>query len=261
MANDIRAWAKLFELQWRNAASLRASFAVQTIGMMVNNGGIAIAWVLFISVFGDVNGWRPVDVIGSQGIGSLSFGLAYAFCQGAAMFAQDIRHGTFDGYFLRPLRILPLVWRSQFSQTTFGDILFGILLIVIACVFSSAPSITALIAVLVAIPAAMIMVALSTITNSYSFWFPEDRGVGDMLFRLFISPSMYPAGAFSPVMRIIFSVFIPSLLVAGVPWEAARDHAAFIVASVWFAGFAWLGIAWLVFRAGLKRYESGGTGR
>lgn len=258
MANDFRAWKRLFVLQWHNAASLRASFLAQVVGMIINNGGVTLMWILFISVFGTVNGWGAVDVLGSQGIVALSFGFAYGFCEGAITFGQEIRRGTFDSYLLRPLRVLPLVWRSHFSEATFGDMVFGLLLIVIACVLSGAPFTTFFIAILLVIPAAMIMVALSTITSCYAFWRPDDRMVSDMAMRVFLHPAMYPGGAFPPVMRIIFSVFVPALLVGAVPWETARAHALPMIVVVWLAGFAWLGLAALVFRAGLKRYESGG---
>lgn len=258
MASDIQAWKRLFVLQWHNAASLRASFILQVIGMMINNAGIAIAWVLFISVFGTVNGWGVADVLAVQGIGSLTFGLAYSVCHGAITFSNDIRRGAFDSYLLRPLSVLPLVWRSYFSESTFGDMLFGFLLIGIAMVLSGAPLTTLAIALLLAIPGAMIMLAMSTLTSSYAFWRPDDRLIGDMLMRIFMVPAMYPVGPFPVVMRAIYSFVIPSLLVAGIPWEAARDHAPVTILLVWIAGFAWLGLAALVFHVGLKRYESGG---
>lgn len=260
MAHDFQAWRRLFVLQWHNAASLRLSFLTQIIGMMINNGGITVAWVLFISVFGTVNGWGVADVIGAQGIGALTYGLAYSVCNGAIYLGEDIQRGKLDGYFLRPLRMLPLVWRSYFSEATFGDILFGVLMISVSCILSGAPGSVLALAVFLSIPGAMIMVAMSTITSCYSFWNPEDQMLSETAFRVFMTPSMYPAGAFPKVLRAIYTFIIPTLLVSGVPWEAAREHAPWIILGVWVAGFAWLGLAGLVFRAGLRRYESGGTG-
>ncbi len=256
--SDIYALAKLFTLQWRNASAMRASFAIQVFGMAINNGGIMVAWVLFMGAFGTVNGWGAPDVVGMLGVGGLSYGLAYLFCHGAATFAFAIRNGTFDSYLLRPRRLLPLVWRSAFAVPTIGDCVYGTAMIALAVWLSSGTVGTFFMAITLAIPAAMVLVAVSTIINSYSFWFPEDRTTGDMIFRVFITPSMYPVGAFPTVLRVIFTVIIPSILVSGLPWDAARQHAPLLFAASWFAGFAWLGIAALVFRAGLKRYESGG---
>lgn len=258
MASDYNAWKKLIVLQWHNAASMRVSFLVQVFSMVVNNGGVAIMWVIFISVFGSVNGWGVADVLASQGIVSLTFGIAFCVCHGAVTFPNDIRSGAFDSYFLRPLHMLPLVWRSYFHESTFGDLLFGVVMIIIACVLSGAPITTFALALLLAIPGAMIMLALSTLINSYSFWRPDDRFISDMVWRVFMTPTMYPAGAFPNGMRLVYTFIIPSLLVAGIPWEAARDHSLLIIALVWLAAFLWLGLAALVFHAGLKRYESGG---
>lgn len=258
MGREFTAWKKLFVLQWHNAASMRASFLTQVIGMMINNAGIAIIWVLFISVFGNVNGWGVADVLMVQGIGSITFGLAYGVCHGAVTFPNDIRNGTFDAYLLRPLRVLPLVWRSYFQEATIGDFLYGIVLMIIAFVMSHATWMTIALSTLLVIPGAMIMLAMSTLTGSYVFWRPDDRNLYDLVMRVFMVPTMYPAGAFPNGMRIIYTFIIPSLLVAGIPWEAAREHSLLIVALVWLAAFVWLGLAAIVFHMGLKRYESGG---
>lgn len=258
MAHDFRALTRLLILQLHDAASLRVSFVVQILGMMLNNAGIAVMWVLFISVFGTVNGWGAADVLGAQGIGSLTFGLGYTFCYGAVNFSLAIRRGTFDGFLLRPLRILPHVWRSTFAASTIGDILFGLVMIAIATVLSDSPWTVPAVALLLAPPGAMIMVAISTIMNSYAFWRPDDRMLTEIGFRMFMTPTMYPAGAFPDALRAIFTFLIPSLLVAGVPWEAARGQLAFVAIGVWVAGLAWLSLSALVFHAGLRRYESGG---
>ena len=258
MASEFLAWKKLFVLQWHNAASMRASFLVQIFGMMLNNAGVAIIWVLFISVFGNVNGWGVADVLMVQGIGSITFGLAYSVCHGAVTFPNDIRNGTFDAYLLRPLRVLPLVWRSYFSESTFGDLLYGVLLVGIACIVSDASWLMFIVVLLVSVPGAILSLAMSTLTSSYAFWRPDDRLISDMIMRVFMVPTMYPAGAFPSAMRLVYTFVIPSLLVAGIPWEAARDHSLLIVALVWVAACVWLGLSAIVFHAGLKRYESGG---
>ncbi len=258
MVREFTAWKKLLVLQWHNAASLRVSFLVQVIGMMVNNAAIAIIWVIFISVFGSINGWGVADVLMVQGMVSITFGLAYGVCHGAITFPNDIRNGTFDAYLLRPLRVLPLVWRSYFQEATIGDVLYGVVLMMIAFVMSHAAWTTIALSAFLVIPGAMIMLAMSTLTGSYVFWRPDDRNLYDLVMRVFMVPTMYPAGAFPNGMRIIYTFIIPSLLVAGIPWEAARDHSLLIVALVWLAAFAWLGLAAFVFHLGLKRYESGG---
>lgn len=260
MQKEFRAWKRLFVLQWHNAASMRASFLTQVVGMMVNNAGIAAIWVIFISVFGNVNGWGVADVLMVQGIGSVTFGLAYGFCAGAIFFPNEIRSGSFDAYFLRPLRVLPLVWRSTFMESTFGDLLYGVLLIAIACVMASASVPMFAFVLVMSVPGAILSIAMSTLTGSYAFWRPDDRMISDMMMRVFMVPTMYPAGAFPSVMRVVYTFIIPSLLVAGIPWESARGHALGIAALVWVGAFVWLGVAALVFHMGLRRYESGGTG-
>lgn len=260
MANDFYAWRRLFTLQWHNAASLRASFLANVVGMMVNNVGVTVVWVLFISLFGTVNGWGMADVIGAHGIGGLAYGVAYTFCVGAVMLPYDIRNGNVDSYFLRPLRLLPLQWRSHFDASAVGDMAFGGIMIVIACVLAGSSWTVAAIAFFLCIPAAVLMVAMSTLINSYNFWNPQDRQLSDMAYRVFITPSLFPAGAFPDALRAFFTFVVPSLLVAGIPWEVAKSHAPLLIAAVWVAAFVWMGIAVLVFRAGLRRYESGGTG-
>lgn len=258
MEKNVRAWKRLFILQLQNASSLRTSFLVQVIGMMVNNAGIAVMWILFISTFGSVNGWGVPDVLAVQGLGSLTFGIAFSFCHGSVTLSDDIRKGKFDEYLLRPLWLLPVVWRSYFSESAFGDVLYGILLIVVASVLSGSFVQMFCISMLLALPGAMVTLAISTMTSSYAFWRPEDRLIGDMLMRIFLVPAMYPAGAFPEAMRMIFSFIIPSLLVAGLPWEAARDHVWWLVGVLWIAGIAWLGLSAIVFYRGVKYYESGG---
>jgi ABC-2 type transport system permease protein len=257
MAKDIQAWKRLLQLQWHNAASLRGSFLLQIFGMMLNNAVIGVVWIAFILIFGTVNGWGVVDILAIQGLGSLTFGLAYSVCYGSVMFHQDIRRGTFDHHFLRPLALLPLVWRSYFSESTFGDITYGLLLVGIAS-WCSGSLATFMLVIILSIPGAMITLAISTLASSYAFWRPDDRLIGDMIMRMFLTPSMYPMGAFPEAMRIIFSFIIPSLLVAGLPWEAVRYHIWWLVCVLWIAGFAWLGFSAMVFYRGVKRYESGG---
>ena len=47
--------------------------------------------------------------------------------------------------------------------------------------------------------------------------------LGDLLFDMFLSNSLYHGGAFTGILRIIFTLFIPSLLVGAVPVEVVRN--------------------------------------
>lgn len=228
--------------------------------MMLNNGAMVVAWVLFVAAFGSINGWGPMDVVGLQGVNSLAYGLAYGFCLGSVSMGTAIRSGAFDGFLLRPRRLLPLVWRSSFQESTVGDLLLGGILIGIAASATAMPFATFAIAGMLSLPAAMICVAMSTLLGSYTFWHPDDRITGDMLYRIFINPAMYPAGAYPDAVRVIFTLIVPSMLIGSVPWDTARSQLWLLVLAVWVAAFVWMGIAVLVFRAGLRRYESGGTG-
>lgn len=238
------------------AAELRVSFIMQVIGMMVNNITFVVIWLLFFQAFGNINGWSGKEVIALQGFLAIAYGFTFTFFSGVGELPTVIHNGAFDSILLTPrnlyLRIVTLVTRTS----AVGDMAFGFILFIIYAVIGHLTASQIILMLLLLLPATAIITNFALLTSCIGFFIPDSAEISNHAFEIMFGPSLYPAGVYQGMMRIIFLFVLPTIAIAGLPVEAVKSIDMVKVLIVWILAILWTLIALWVLKKGVRHYES-----
>lgn len=241
---------------FQNAKELKSAFITSIVGMCFNNLAFIVLWYYFSVAVGEINGWGPLDIIGMYAFSMSSYGIVFSFFSGINAIPSYISSGNFDKYLLTPKNLLIKVATSKISTSALGDLLFG-LVCFIAYIFIGNLSLTqVLIGIVFILFSALITFSFTLISSTLSFYFMEGENISSGVFGLFISPSTYQGGAFNKILRVVFTFFIPALLVGTLPLEALKSVNVFDIIFVIGLTIGWFILSIIFFYKSLKKYES-----
>ncbi|MFA5750811.1 MAG: ABC-2 family transporter protein [Candidatus Paceibacterota bacterium] len=241
---------------FQNGLELRTSFFTNVFGMAINNTAFIIIWVSFTKSIGILNGWTAIDIIGLIGFSSLTFGLTFSFASGFRKLSEYVTMGSFDRYILSPKNLILRIATSWFSPSGIGDIVFGIITLIIYGILISATAFQIFLIFILSITATICMIAISITIFSASFLFADSRAITDGLLHFFLSPSLFHGGAFQGGIRFVFTFLVPSLVVGALPVEALKDIDILKVLLILFISVIWFYISVKIFYKGVEKYES-----
>ncbi len=240
----------------RSAMELRVAFFLQIIGMVLNDCSFVIVWLIFFNAVGTVNGWGAPETIALLGFNVLGFGLTFGFAGGSMWLPRYVEQGTFDSFLLSPRNLYVRTITSRFELPALGDALLGVILLVAYAVQTGSGM--GLLWFLAMLPATVIIyVSVSMTCSTAAFYFPDADHIVLAMFKMFLTPGLYPSILFPKIARFIFIVIIPSLAIGGLPVEAVKNHSLSTVAIVWAVAGGWLLISIVAFYGSVRRYESG----
>jgi ABC-2 type transport system permease protein len=263
-------WVALVKAKVRGELQYRASFAFGLFAqVLVNAVDLIGLWAIFQATR-FVAGWSPAQCLWLFGTSTMAFGLADLFISPIEDLAEHIRTGRFDSYLLRPTRILPTVIADGFELRRLGRVIVGAVCCVLMIVrpdwfglertIGSLGGTTAVIVV-----GFVIYGAVFVATNSISFWLVDSREVANAFTYGGSAASRYPLDALSSWVRrlflwvvpIGFVSWLPGVRVLGAP--QARGLPTWISYMSPVAAGCCVAVAGLIWRAGVRRYESTGS--
>ncbi|HEX6289243.1 MAG TPA: ABC-2 family transporter protein [Herpetosiphonaceae bacterium] len=239
---------------FQGALEYRLSFASQVFAMLLNDIMWLVFWIAYFGKFQLVAGWGRDDIVMLWAVVAAGFGLGTTLCGNVFRLAGMIMRGELDFYLALPKPVLSHALISRMSLTAPGDIAFGL----IAFGLIVRPSAVQWLLFLVfMLTTALILVSFGVITQSLAFWLGNAEGLAQQLTNAMISFSTYPTVIFNSAVKWALFTVIPAGFIAYVPVQLLREFSwplfggllAFAVGAVALAG--------AVFRAGLRRYESG----
>lgn len=240
----------------QSSAELRTSFVMNIVGMSINNIVFIVIWGFFIKSVGIINGWTVADIVGLQGFVALCFGIVFSAGAGIRKLADYVASGAFDRFMLSPKNLLVRIATSSFGASAVGDIVFGVVCLVIYAVLIQASVYQILLIILLVIISVIVFLSAALVVYSTSFYFTDADSVTKSLFELFLTPSLFHGGAFQGVMRFIFTFIVPSLLVGSLPVEIVRDVSLGKLLLVCVLTIFWLIFSIKIFNRAVKKYES-----
>lgn len=261
IAHRVMSELRVARLVWltnvRAAMENRAAFAMQIVGMMVNDLAFVLVWMFFFQAVGTVNGWSGWESIGLLGFGTVSFGLAFGFCGGTTRLPTSVEDGSLDNFLLSPRNVLWRMTTSKFDIAAFGDVIFGIALLTIFAIKMRLAFGAVLLLIGCILPAGLITLSMNLIAGCVAFFFLDAQGMSFSLFKTFMTPTLYPAGLFPGPAKMFFIFVIPSLVVGGLPVQAIEGENVPLFLLVWVLALIWVSVGVGVFYFSLRRYESG----
>lgn len=250
----LRLFLRYARLNLMSAAEYRASFLGAALGMLLNNSTFVFFWWVAFGYAGEsIGGYSFDDVMFIWAASSTAYGLAHVFFDGVRGLSRTIVQGELDIFLLQPKPPLLSLACSKTDFTSWGDLLYGFVLMALTGQNGAAW----LWFLLGALGGALLIASFETMAHCFTFYVGDASQPAAMASEFLINACLYPAGMYPWIIRVIMATVLPALFVVHVPLWLARG------ASLWWAAL-WLAfclfflyLAHVVFRRALRRYESG----
>jgi ABC-2 type transport system permease protein len=256
------------------SASLRAQMQYPGNVLLLAGGQFSVTmldivaiWALF-DRFGAVHGWRFGDVAMFFGIVSISFSLADFLSRGFDVLGSEfIKTGNFDRILLRPRTATVQLIGHDFRFNRAGRFFQGIAVTAIATASLDfhwgAPSVA--LAVWTIVGGVALFFGLMVFQGVLSFWTTESLEAMNLLTYGGVQAAQYPLSIYERWFRSFLIFVVPIGCVAYFPVLALLGLADPLGAPAWLlpltplAGFVFLGLSFLGWRAGVRKYTSTGS--
>ena len=257
MAHTLRLLGCYVRFNLSAAMEYRASFLTQVFGMVLNDSAFIVFWlILYERIGGSIKGYAFGDVMFLWALAASGIGLSAALLGNAPSISRLIYSGELDVYLLQPKAILPNVLASRMSISSWGDVLYGVLLFVFTQKIT-VPNV--LLFLTFTLLMALGYAAVQVLYHSLTFLWGNAEDVAGTASELVLSFTLYPGSIFEGPPRWLLHSLLPAGLLAYVPARlfARFDPPLFLLLLA--ADAALVAIAVGAFRLGLKRYESGNS--
>lgn len=254
VAKNLRWLLAQWSINLSSAMAYRVSFLTQMLFMLVNDVLLLFFWWVLLQLVPDIGGWGMADVWLMYGLSAGGFSIVALLAGNYNRLASFISEGQLDYYLALPKNVLLHVLISRTDFAAVGDLIFGLVLGALGC---RALGANYLLFLLFMVTAGSIICAFSIITNSLAFFLGRSEAISRQLADALLSFSMYPGTIYQGAARFIVLFLVPAAFMTHIPVETLRHFNSIGVWQVLAANLvAWL-LAVTMFRAGLKRYESG----
>ena len=252
--NNFKFLLAIWKANLQSAMEYRISFLTQMIGMMANNFLYFAIWIIFFDRFKDVRGWGVNDMYVTFGILASAFGLVSVLFGNAFMLSDIIAKGRLDYYLSMPKPVLLHTVSSRMIASGMGDFAYGFVSYILSGYFTWDGLARYVIAMLLA---ATVFAAFLILTQSLAFWFGMMNNFSNLVLNAILTFGIYPITLFDNYAKIILFTIIPAALMGAIPAEFIRAFTWQSLIQLLIGAIGFLGLAIIVFRAGLRRYESG----
>ena len=250
----IRLSWHIFVANYYSAVSFRLSFVLHVIGAMAFFGGQFFIWTVFFNQFPMLGGWTSKDVMLVYSLYLFSISVLDVFVGGVMELAKIINAGNLDYYLAFPKPVLWHVAVSKSDVISLGTLVMSLVFFL----FSGPLGVMRLALFLIASCFTMVILFnFLVITQAIAFFIPGfDQGASSIRHLLAIV-SPYPFSIFPSPFKYLLMTIIPTFFIVTLPATLVDAFSVqaliiLIVVSV-FSSF----VAHKVFKAGLRRYESG----
>jgi ABC-2 type transport system permease protein len=224
-------------------------------------------WALFAR-FGALDGWRLGDIAMFFGLVSLSFSIADFLSRGFDVLGGEfIKTGQLDRILLRPRTMTLQLIGHDLRLSRFGRFAQGLLVLAIgtASLHFDWTAVRIAIALWAVTGGIALFFGLMVIQGALSFWTVEGLEAMNVLTYGGVQAAQYPLSIYERWFRsfLIFVVpigcvaYFPVLAVLGRADPLGAPYCVMLAAPL--AGFAFLGVAFAAWRAGLRKYTSTGS--
>jgi len=217
--------------------------------------------------FPALHGWHWRDIALLYGLDQLAFGLVRCFSRQIDTFDNFIVSGDFDSVLIRPLPPLFHLLAARFEIVELGRLSAGVVILILAARAASVPFTAANVAVALAavIGGAMILFSFILMAATVSFWQTRAGKLQDLIQASGRAFADYPLTIYPAGVRWLLTFALPLALITYYPGQRllGRNESGALLpvlsTAAAPAGLVLLGIAGLVWRAGLRHYQSTGS--
>ncbi len=256
------------------ATSLRAQAQYPTATLMLTAGHCAATAIEILGVFalfdrfGPVGGWSFGEAAVFYALVNIMFSLADMLSRGFEVFGTDfVRTGAFDRVLLRPRAAALQLAGYEVRLSRLGRLLQASVVLILAT--SLVPITWDAAAVATAVWAVAGGVALFAgilvLQATLAFWTVDSLEIMNVLTYGGVQAAQYPLNIYAAWFRQVLTFGLPLACVAYYPVLAILKRSDPLGAPDWLlplapiAGFAFLALSFVAWRAGMARYASTGS--
>ena len=266
MGGELRRWLAAYATFTRahllKLLQYRTSFFIGIAAVACRHlAGVLTLWVIFSKVRA-LGGWSVSEALFLYGFVSLVNGVHHLFFMNTFRVEYMVQNAQLDRYLCRPLPVLLQIMLFYFDDDALGDIVPAVAILAVAGAqleIDPSPD-NLLILGGGLLGGVLVFLGLHLVLCSWSFWFVKSRAL-IQLFGEVRRFSEYPLHIFPPAIQLLLTLVIPIAFAAyypvarlvgeGVPGKLALFSLPVGVVAAAFGA--------LVFRAGLRRYQSTGS--
>jgi len=256
------------------SASLRAQAQYPAATLMLTAGHCAATAIEILGVFalfhrfGPVGGWSFGEAALFYALVNIMFSLADMLTRGFEVFGTDfVRTGAFDRVLLRPRTAALQLAGYEVRLSRLGRLLQALAVLIFAShllpITWDLPAVAT--AVWAVAGGVALFVGLLVLQATLAFWTVESLEIMNVLTYGGVQAAQYPLNIYAAWFRRMLTFGVPLGCVAYYPVLAILRRSDPLGAPDWllpltpFAGFAFLALSLLAWRAGGARYASTGS--
>ena len=257
-----RLYFHYVSLNVRSMMQYKTSFFLTVLGQFLVSFQIFLGIFVMFQRFSNVEGFTYSQVLLCFSIMLLEFSLAEMFARGFDSFSSLVRSGEFDRILVRPQNEILQVLGSRFELTRAGRLLQAVVMFVYGILESEIAwdPLKILTVIFMLIGGIAVFTGLFMIYAGLCFFTLDGLEFMNIFTDGAREFGKYPMGVYGKKI-LLFSIFI-------VPYARMQDYPCLYLlgqrGSIWFVvlplGACWFLIpAWLLWRTGVKRYQSSGS--
>lgn len=263
MKRYIKLYKRFLEQYIKSLMEYRVDFIFGLIGFIL----IQLTGVIFIKlVFNcipSLKGWDFYEILFIYGLAQIPRGIDHVFTDYLWLFSQrTILQGEFDRYLLRPINPLFQVISESFQPDGLGELIIGIILVVMSSLKLnlSFGFVKIVSLVFIIIFGTLIYTAIKLATASIAFWVKFSQSYLFMVYQV-SGFAKYPMGLYPKVIKGILTFLIPFAFTGYYPGAYLLGKESFLMGVVLtvVVGFVAINIAYFIWKRGMRVYESSGN--
>ena len=182
------------------------------------------------------------------------YGFSNTFFGNSTRLAYIITNGELDYYLLFPTPTLLHILISRSSTSAWGDVAFGFIVFFLAYPFSFSHFLFLCFSILIS---TITFTAFGSILGCLSFFLDSATLLSQQTMRVFFGFAMYPLDIFPNVLKVILLTVLPAALLGSYQANSVHNLNIFTMLYLALVPAILLSAAIVLFRLGLRRYESG----
>lgn len=267
MKGGLALYGRYLGISVRSQMQYRASFVMLAIGHFLVTGIEFASILVLFDRFGGLRGWTLPEVGLFYGMVNTAFAFSDAAARGFDLFGVMVRNGDFDRVLLRPRSAALQVAGQELTLRRVGRLAQGLIVLAwsatnLGIVWTAA---TVLLLVASIASAACLFAGIVVLQATAAFWTVETLEMFNCLTYGGVQTTQYPIAIYRGWFRTFFTFVVPLAAATYFPGLAIIGRADPLGTGRLFqslaplAGPAFLGVSLLVWRIGVRHYQSTGS--
>lgn len=258
MLTEVKSHLKLIwlymKLNLSSAMEYRQAFLMQVFGMALNNSSFIFFWWLIYQRVGSIGGYEFHDVMFIWALSATAYGVGHIVFGNIVNLNEIILRGELDVYLVQPKDVYINVLASHSSISSWGDLLYGIILFLLSQAFNIWDF---MLFIGFSIAGGVLVASFFAMAKSLAFFMGNASSLSNIMISFMMNFSLYPESIYPAFIRTLMYTIIPAGYLIFMPRNILNAFSLSSLGLLILADIAYALMAYWFFRWGLRKYESG----